>query len=117
MKLYGRSFDIRTYEQAQDYLAGREKAKVVNNTYVIRRDIATIALQYHNTDVVTYKADGLIVLNTGGWKTATTKERLNLFSQYGVYVRRGVWYVSKYLGDGRHQELGLFKDGMTLQAH
>lgn len=117
MKLHGRSFDIRTYADAEKYLAGREKAKVVNNTFVVRRDAETIALQYHATDVVTYHANGTVTLTTGGWKTVTTKERLNLFSQYGVYIKKGVWLVSRYLGNGVHEQIGNYVDGMTLPVY
>jgi hypothetical protein len=41
-----------------------------------------------------------ITLNTGGWKSNTTKLRMNQFarqfcnSQYGVYQKAGEWFVS-----------------------
>lgn len=117
MKLYGRSFDIRTYADAEKYLAGRDKAKVVNNTFLVRLCADTIAVRFFKTDVVVYTDNEHVTLNTGGWKTVTTKERLNLFSQYGVYVRRGIWYVSRYLGNGVHEEIGKFVDGMTLPVY
>jgi len=52
---------------------------------------------YHNTDVVTF-TDDLIVLNTGGWFTATTKARMNQTSEqfdlgYRVFQRDWMWFV------------------------
>ena len=52
---------------------------------------------YHNTDVVQF--DSLyITLNTGGWKTATTKLRMNQASNqfnlgFSVYQKDFQWFV------------------------
>ena len=52
---------------------------------------------YHQTDVVTFDAKE-IILDTGGWWTATTKARMNQASNqfnlgFIVYQVKGVWYV------------------------
>ena len=52
---------------------------------------------YHNTDVVTF-TDGLIILNTGGWFTVTTKARMNQTSKqfdlgYRVFQHEWLWFV------------------------
>ena len=40
---------------------------------------------YHNTDVVTVEADGTVTLDTGGWRSNTTKLRMNQAShQFGL---------------------------------
>jgi hypothetical protein len=54
---------------------------------------------YHNTDVVTVEADGTVTLNNGGWKSNTTKLRMNQASRqfglgFGVYQRDFEWFVS-----------------------
>ena len=115
IKVHGRKSEIKNYQTAFAFLEGRQRRKLVNNTWLEVRDGETIAVRYHKTDVVTYKADGKIILNSGGWQTVTTKERLNAFSPLGVYQRRGVWLVSRYLGDGVHDEIALFKDGATFE--
>jgi len=56
-----------------------------------------IRVTYHNTAVVEV-THNRIVLNTGGWKTVTTKRRMNQTSnQYGlkyrVYQSKGCWFV------------------------
>ena len=61
----------------------------------------SIIVSYHNTHVVTAKRVGnqwRVTLNTGGWRTNTTKTRMNQASnQYGlgfqVYQSKGAWFV------------------------
>lgn len=70
--------------------------KVANNTYAQRRDESSIAIKLHATDVVTHHRDGRIVLNTGGWHTVTTKQRMNDFTPRYVQVfsDKGRWMVA-----------------------
>ena len=68
---------------------------------------------YHNTAVVQFNRDK-IILNSDGWETATTKTRMNQASyQYSlgfdVYQVDFSWYVN-YKG-----ETIPFKDGMILK--
>jgi len=56
-----------------------------------------LIVRYHNTDVVVVK-NGEVTLNTGGWKTVTTKRRMNQAANqfglgYHVYQERHAWYV------------------------
>jgi len=59
---------------------------------------------YHETEVVRWNdKQGVVILNSGGWRTATTKTRMNQVSnQYGLgYLVKqvsGKWYV--HLSDG-----------------
>ena len=67
---------------------------------------------YHSTAVVQFDSDK-IILNSGGWETATTKSRMNQAShQYGlgfeVYQVDFTWYVD-YKG-----ETIPFTDGLIL---
>jgi hypothetical protein len=88
---------IRSYEQAQKFLAGgRNKLsrKSENNTWIEQRG-ENIAVRLHNTDVVLYKPDGGFVLDTGGWHSVTTKDRINGYAPHGVkvYSNDGIWSV------------------------
>jgi hypothetical protein len=54
-------------------------------------------VRYHNTDVVCFTADR-IVLDTGGWFTVTTKRRMNQAAKiyglaFSVSQRKGKWYI------------------------
>jgi hypothetical protein len=82
----------RTYEEADGQLTGRCKnsRKIDNNTYLQRRG-EDIAIKLHATDVVIFRKSGTVVLNSGGWKTVTTKDRMNK-AGYQVWSDRGIWY-------------------------
>ena len=75
-----------------------------------------ISAVYHSTEVVLATKEK-IVLNTGGWTTATTKARMNQASNqfglgYKVYQKDRAWFVT-YKGETRPfegQELELIRD-------
>ncbi len=67
---------------------------------------------YHDTVVAKFNQHE-IVLNSGGWETATTKKRMNQFSEqhsldYQVYQTKGQWHV-----DFKGEEIK-FYDNMIL---
>ena len=52
---------------------------------------------YHSTDIVAFN-DSMIVLNSGGWKTVTTKRKMNQASVqfelgFSVFQDKGEWFV------------------------
>src|SRR5690349_8930926 len=93
IKQNGRENAVKSYQQAIEILNGKTSRKLANNTYLQRRDDKTIAVKLHDTDVVTYTTDEKIILNSGGWRTVTTKERINTFSPLTVYQNKSIWYV------------------------
>jgi hypothetical protein len=68
---------------------------VANNTLRIEYENGTTAIRLHNTDVVTFLKNGKIVLNSGGWRTSTTKDRINTFAPVRLYQTKGLWYLSE----------------------
>ena len=93
---YKRSIDFKNFADVEALLTNRGQRKIGNNTYLRRRDAASIGLQYHATDVVTFTPSGL-VLTSGGWQTVTTKERINwVLESIGLYClqNKGNWYIS-----------------------
>jgi hypothetical protein len=96
---------MQSYEQAAVKLGSRDSRKLENNTYVQRRG-EDIAVRLHNTDVVTYHKDGTITLNSGGWRTSTTKNRINSYIPgRGLHQKNSLWYFS----DGE-----IFEDGIRI---
>lgn len=83
------------YNTATTKLGSRDSRKLGNNTYLQRRGDAAIAIKYHATDVLTFHADGRTVYDSGGWRTVTTKARLNSYGPLGIITERGVWYVCR----------------------
>jgi hypothetical protein len=82
---------------------------VANNTYA-RLDGEDVVVRYHATDIVRLREDGSVVLNSGGWHTYTTKERLNYFTTARVFQRNFKWFVRT--ADG----VVPFSDGMVLSG-
>ena len=63
----------------------------------VTTDNGTTEIVYHSTKVVKFN-NNTITLNTGGWKTNTTKNRMNQTSQqfdlgFNVYQKNWEWYL------------------------
>jgi hypothetical protein len=88
-----------SYHEAQTMMARAQdrgygaRRKLQNNTYLHARSNGDYAVRLHSTDVVTIHADGTYSLNTGGWETVTTKDRINNYGPARVYSHRGTWAV------------------------
>jgi hypothetical protein len=110
------------YIKANELLDGRCKLsrKLANNTYLVRHSGVpgdSIHLKLHDTYIITWYADGRTELNTGGWRTVTTKARINeyLADGFGISQVRGQWYLTRYQ-NGQHTDLCLFEDGLIIAA-
>ena len=92
----------------------RPSRKIDYHTYLKLRERGVIAVLLHSTDIVKFYPDGTIVYNSGGWKTVTTRDRMNKFGPLSVWSDRGVWYVSNvstWEGRDRHT----FADGLAYR--
>lgn len=83
---------MNTYDELSRMAQSRRR-KLANNTYLVIRDDGGLGVQLHATQVVIHYPER-IVLDSDGWQTVTTKDRMNRFSPVRVYSVRGVWYVS-----------------------
>jgi len=96
-----------------------KKPKILENNTVEYWQDGEKHIRFHHTDIIIFKANGDIVLNSGSWKTPTTKERLNKYlNNYQIFTDKGIWYLynKKILHpwsdkDARHI---VFADGITL---
>ena len=68
--------------------------KIGNNTYAEILNDNTVAIKLHSTYVVKIRDDGTYTLNSGGWQTVTTKDRINQYSPVRVYQRKFEWFVN-----------------------
>jgi len=110
---------VFTFDHAQEVLAAQEKRgfdkkKLASNTYLTKKDDAFV-IRLHNTDIVKIKEESnqtFFTVNTDGWMTSTTKERINSFTPLRIFQKRGVWYAYQQV-DGR-EEVVTFFDGITL---
>lgn len=110
------------FQRCQEIIAVQQKRnldkkRLGNNTYLRKLDEDTFAISLHQTDViVTLKQNGETIyrLNSGGYQTVTTKDRLNTYSPARIYQKRGVWYVNEdfYATDGKNDVL--YFDGIEI---
>jgi len=82
--------------------------KIANNTYRVEYENGNVATRLHFTDIITVNKYEDIILNSGGWKSLTTKARINEFTPFTIYQKNHVWYVSTSVGTYD------FYDGMTF---
>lgn len=84
-----------------------------DNTHVYINLDGENCLKLHDTVIAKIQRDGILWLNTDGWRTNTTKERLNgLLDGLGlkIYQRKGKWYVMNL----SNEESVNFFDGMEI---
>jgi len=91
----------------------RVTRKLANNTVGMILPGGVLAIKLHGTVVVTLFRDGMVKLNSGGWRTATTKARINQFSPVSVYQTAGEWFAYVPNGQGGFEKQP-FEDGMMV---
>jgi hypothetical protein len=77
---------------------GFDKKKLGHNTYLRKLTQNRYAITLHQTDIIVISernGETIYCLNSGGYRTVTTKDRLNSLSPARIYQKRGVWYLSE----------------------
>ena len=79
-----------------DGLAGYVGRKLAHNTYVEQDGDGSIGVRFHATRILTFHPDGSFTVNTGGYHTVTTKQRLNALmpNGYRIFSERYAWKIS-----------------------
>ena len=90
-----------------------QQSKIGKGSTTIKTVNGKTSVTYHSTAVVTFDQN-LIVLNSGGWFTSSTKNRMNQASNqfdlgFNVFQKDFAWYV------GYKGEVMEFRNGMTLK--
>lgn len=84
------------YAEAVSMVRGKRNAnrrKIGNNTYAEILHDNSVGIMLHSTYVVKIHPDNTYTLQTGGWQTVTTKDRINQYSPVRVYQRNYEWFV------------------------
>jgi hypothetical protein len=82
----------------------------------VHKTLGSIAVSYHGTLVAEVFLDGRVKLRDGGWKTVTTKLRMNQFANqyvqgaFSISQAKGVWYITKH---NTHETL-VYEDGIEF---
>lgn len=79
--------------------------KFANNTRIQKRGRA-YAIRLHKTDVAIIRPDGTYRLNSNGWRTVITRDRINRVAPCCVEQTKGIWHIGKTL----------YEDGMLVDA-
>lgn len=84
---------------------------LANNTLEFSLPNGGKTIRYHDTDVIEIDSRGTVTLNSGGWRTPTTKERINMGLPAGCYIySSGGWLIKTPKG------LFPFADGAKFKA-
>lgn len=89
---------------------------IARNTLDYTAPDGTRRVRLHDTDVVTFAPNGAITLNSGGWQTMTSKDRMNqaLPAGWSVFADRG-WFVRTPQGTFPYMDGAQFKpDGTPM---
>ena len=107
----------RNYEQADAALKLRRTNSLAigHNTRMERytRNRDSIDIWLHNTAIITYNLDSSIEINSGGYRTSTTKDRINQLLPDGCYVYQQDWTWYLVL-NGDHGRPVKFRDNMRI---
>lgn len=91
--------------------------KLEHNTYEVTFANGDRAVRFHKTNIVTFHPDGSVTLNSGGFHTQTTSERIRRHAKsFALYSDRGVWYVGfvRRIKGERKVNPTAFYDGITF---
>lgn len=99
---------ITVREQREGIESIRHKRIAPNTLEYIRPDGVRV-IKLHRTDIIEFHPE-FILLNTGGWQTITTKDRMNKFIGHNIriYQQNSIWTV--YTA----QEQVIFFDGLKI---
>lgn len=84
-------------------------------------EVDGVTVHYYHQSPIVVEADGTYLLDSHGYRTSTTKERLNRYLPrgYKVIQRDHVWYVESWDPDAPYSEREPareeFQDGMTIR--
>jgi hypothetical protein len=83
------------FSKARTIKGEKRRKRLEKNTYLYKEDDCFL-VKLHNTFVVKIFPDNSCVLNSGGWFTPTTKDRINRFSpeNVGLSQENKVWYLN-----------------------
>lgn len=102
---------MRKIERLMNQAITQEKDFTLDNTHVANKDGVSFVFLHGNC--IAQIGDTWLRLFDGGWRTNTTKSRLNaILSEHGtgerVFQKNWQWFVSTSAGDVE------FEDGMKL---
>lgn len=109
-----------TFAEAEKSLGKRESKRIPpgHNTRLERIDADTIGVRLHSTYVVKIHRDGTYTLDSGGWRTVTTKARMREYSPVRLWQESSIWKLCGPVVPGKPWPgaVALFDDGIRVDA-
>ena len=101
-----------TPDDLRRHLNGRTSRALAHNTTVEADEDGSVGIRFHATRILTFHADDTFTVRTGGWRSVTTKQRLNALLPAGfrIFSRDYAWQISTPEG------VFPFEDGDTWKA-
>ena len=96
------------FEKAKNKKAGKP---LQNNTRLLKIG-DDYAVKLHKTNVVIIHPDDTQTLDSGGWRTPTTKDRINEWSSANIYQKNLIWYLEN--GDLFYDKMVVDENGKAL---
>ena len=123
-----RNYNWNNFMDAERHMLRHEdknnSLKIMHNTKA-RRYANTVEIQLHSTDVYRIEkrhdvgdefAHSVITLDSGGYRTTTTKDRINRFLPLGFRLVQRNWnWIIQEMEDGIYRDRELFHDGMQIK--
>ena len=103
----------KTKREIMDGVESIKSRLIDNNTVEYYRADGSKVIRLHLTDIITFNPDGSCTLNSGGWQTVTTKDRINKFSPCRVFQDKSVWYINLN-GSWDRENWIPYADGITI---
>ena len=94
-----------TQESVRNFLDGVPFKK--SNMSVVREG-TIYYLKLHGNKIAALEADGRMWVSSAGWRTNTTKERLNGLPNVKVNQSKGLWYLNGVQWNGEPQYVHQF---------
>jgi hypothetical protein len=74
------------------------RKKLDNNTYMTYNGtMDQIEIKLHGNTILSINRDDSFRASHCGWTTRTTKDRLNSYTNLGLYQKKGQWYLAQGL--------------------
>lgn len=91
-------------------------ARIVKRNTFERQEGGETVIRLHGTDIVRKHPNGSVTLNSAGWKTVTTKDRMNDHMPAGcqLYSDKGQWFVRKGSWGDANALIVPYFDGMVV---
>lgn len=119
-----RNIPMLTDTFANNFLDERDSRKLAHNTFIrtVRRGgppADVFAVTYHSTDIATLIGGRWLVLDTGGWRTMTTLQRMNALIPGGMSLNQKdwTWYLTDRDGNRYRYEDRVIIDTLTGTVH